>query len=89
MYSLVQRCTRRGITLLMTLEVAELYDIRHVSEQGLSHLADNVIVLQYAKDTAYVTRTLTVLKTRATRHEHAVRRYEITAEGLSLSETPL
>jgi circadian clock protein KaiC len=89
MYSLVQRCTRRGITLLMTLEVAELYDIRHVSEQGLSHLADNVIVLQYAKDTAHVTRTLTVLKTRATRHEHAVRRYEITAEGLSLSETPL
>jgi circadian clock protein KaiC len=89
MYSLVQRCTRRGITLLMTLEVAELYDIRHVSEQGLSHLADNVIVLQYAKDTAHVTRTLTVLKTRATRHEHAVRRYEITAEGLSLSETSL
>jgi circadian clock protein KaiC len=89
MYSLVQRCTRRGITLLMTLEVAELYDIRHVSEQGLSHLADNVIVLQYAKDTAHVTRTLTVLKTRATRHDHAVRRYEITAEGISLSETPL
>jgi circadian clock protein KaiC len=89
MYSLVQRCTRRGITLMMTLEVAELYDIRHVSEQGLSHLADNVIVLQYAKDNAHVTRTLTVLKTRATRHEHAVRRYEITAEGLSLSDTPL
>ena len=87
MFSLVQRCTRQGISLLMTLEVAELYDIRHVSEQGLSHLADNVIVLQYAKNTAHVTRTLTVLKTRATQHDHAVRRYEITAEGLTLADT--
>jgi len=87
MFSLVQRCTRRGICLLMTLEVAELYDIRHVSEQGLSHLADNVIVLQYAKDTAHVTRTLTVLKTRATQHDHVVRPYEITAEGLTLADT--
>ena len=87
MFSVVQRCTRQGITLVMTLEVAELYDIRHVSEQGLSHLADNVIVLQYARNTAHVTRTLTVLKTRATQHDHAVRRYEITAEGLTLADT--
>jgi circadian clock protein KaiC len=89
MFSLVQRCTRQGISLLMTLEVADLYDIRHVSEEGLSHLADNVIVLQYAKDTAHVTRTLTVLKTRATRHDQAVRRYEISAEGLVLTDTGL
>jgi len=88
MFSLVQRCTRKGVSLMMTLEVAELYDIRHVSEQGLSHLADNVIVLQYAQDTAHVTRTLTVLKTRATRHDQAVRRYEITPEGISLSDAP-
>jgi circadian clock protein KaiC len=89
MFSLVQRCTRQGIGLVMTHEVAELYDIKHVSEAGLSHLADNVIVLQYAKDTAFVTRTLTVLKTRATRHDHAVRRYEITAEGLKLADTSI
>ena len=87
MFSLVQRCTRKGICLLMTMEVAELYNIRYVSEQGLSHLADNVILLQYAKDTAHVTRTLTVLKTRATQHDHAVRTYEITPEGLTLADT--
>lgn len=89
MFSLVQRFTRQGISLVMTHEVADLYDISHVSEHGLSHLADNVIVLQYARDTAHVTRTLTVLKTRATRHDHGVRRYEITSEGLTLSDNPL
>lgn len=87
MFSLVQRCNRQGISLVMTHEVAELYDIRYVSEQGLSHLADNVIVLQYAKGTADVTRTLTVLKTRATQHDHAVRPYAITADGLVLDGT--
>src|SRR6266513_1342758 len=29
MFSMVQRCTRQGISLLMTLEVPELYDIRY------------------------------------------------------------
>jgi len=86
MFSLVQRCTRQNITLLMTMEVAELFDLRHISEGGLSHLADNVIVLQYVRGTGSVTRTLTVLKTRATRHDYRVRPYEITPRGLSLSD---
>ena len=88
MFSMVQRCTRQGITLLMTLEVPELYDIRYISEHGLSHLADNVIVLQYAKDSTHVTRTLTVLKTRGSHHEQNVRAYEITSEGLTLEDLP-
>ena len=84
MFSLVQRCTRQGITLLMTLEIPDLYDIRRISENALSHLADNVIVLQYARDATRVGRMLTVLKTRGSHHEPNVRRYEITAKGLRL-----
>jgi circadian clock protein KaiC len=88
MFSLVQRFTRQGISLLMTLEVPELFESRRISEGGLSHLADNVIVLQYVRGTATVTRTLTVLKTRATRHDHQVRPYEITPQGLTLIDPP-
>ena len=88
MFSLVQRCTRLGIALLMTLEVNDLYAITRISEHGLSHLADNVIVLQYGTDAGSnsIYRTLTVLKTRATRHDPAVRRYEITPRGMTLIE---
>ena len=86
MFSLVQRCTRQGISLLMTHEVADLFDIGHISERGLSHLADNVIILQYVKDATRVTRTLTVLKTRGSHHEQTVRRYEITKQGLRLED---
>jgi circadian clock protein KaiC len=86
MFSLVQRLNRQGISLLMTHEVADLYDIKYISEHGLSHLADNVIVLQYVNNTSRVTRTLTVLKTRGSHHEQSVRRYEITEKGLQLEE---
>lgn len=88
MFSLVQRCTRLGISLLMTLEVNDLYAISRITEHGLSHLADNVLVLQYDQDgaTSRVMRTLTVLKTRGTRHDSAVRHYEITSHGLTFAD---
>ncbi len=84
MFSLVQRLTRAGVSLMMTFEVAELNDTPRISQEGLSHLADNVIILQYVRGTDAITRALTVLKTRATRHDHGVRAYEITERGLSL-----
>ena len=67
MFSLVQRCTRRGISLVMIVEVPDMFEMRRISEHGLSHLADNVILLQYRREDARLARTLTVLKTRASR----------------------
>jgi circadian clock protein KaiC len=84
MFSLVQRCTRRGISLMMIVEVPELFELRRISEHGLSHLADNVILLQYVHDGARLARTVTVLKTRAMHHQPVVRRYEITEHGFKL-----
>jgi circadian clock protein KaiC len=84
MFSLVQRCTRRGISLMMIVEVPELFELRRISEQGLSHLADNVILLQYVRDGPRLARTVTVLKTRAMHHQPVVRRYEITEHGFKL-----
>jgi circadian clock protein KaiC len=84
MFSLVQRCTRRGISLMMIVEVPELFELRRISEHGLSHLADNVVLLQYIHDGARLARTVTVLKTRAMHHQPVVRRYEITEHGFQL-----
>ena len=50
MYSLVQRCARRGISLMMIVEVPELFQLRRISEEGISHLSDNVVLLQYVQD---------------------------------------
>jgi circadian clock protein KaiC len=86
MYSLVQRCARRGISLMMIVEVAELFQLRSISEQGLSHLSDNVVLLQYVQDGSRLSRAITVLKTRAAHHEPVAHRYEISKEGLVLGD---
>lgn len=86
MYSLVQRCARRGISLMMIVEVPELFQLRRISEQGLSHLSDNVVLLQYVQDGSRLTRAITVLKTRAAHHEPVAHRYEISEEGLVLGD---
>ena len=85
MYSLTQRCSRAGVSLMMTMEVPELFSMTRVSENGMSHLSDNVVLLQYVRDEDRLNRALTVLKTRASNHQPAVRRFEITPEGISLS----
>jgi circadian clock protein KaiC len=84
-YSLLHRCSRRGVSIMMTYEVADLTGTTRLTEYGASHLADNVVLLQYTGITQQrVSRTVTVLKTRATSHDPRVREYDITPEGITL-----
>jgi circadian clock protein KaiC len=86
MFSLAQRFTRAGVGLMMIMEVPELFQLRRVSEEGISHLADNVVLLQYVQEGPELIRALTVLKTRAMHHRPVVHRYEITEEGFVLGD---
>jgi circadian clock protein KaiC len=86
LYSLVQRCSRRGVSLLMTAELPDLFQLTRISEIGVSHLADNVVVLPYLRGPAGIRRTLTVLKTRASMHEPQVREFTITPAGITLGD---
>lgn len=84
LYSLLQRCSRRGIGVMMTFEVPELFGLTRLTEHGTSHLADNVILLQYRTVESALVRTLTVLKTRAGHHDVRIRQFEITKAGIVL-----
>jgi circadian clock protein KaiC len=84
-YSLAQRCSRRGISMIMTMEVADLFDVRRLSETGVSNMSDNVVLLQYVRRETRVKRTLTVLKTRASLHEPEIRDYVINERGSVLA----
>jgi circadian clock protein KaiC len=86
MYSLVQRFSREGVSLFMTSELPDLFRVSRLSEFGVSHLSDNVVVLQYIRDGSTVRRALTVLKTRASRHEPEIREFKITREGILLGD---
>lgn len=86
MFSLIQRFTHAGVSLMMIIEVPELFRLQRISEHGMSHLADNVILLQYVQDGPELARAITVLKTRAMHHHPVVRRYDITNQGFVLGD---
>jgi circadian clock protein KaiC len=86
LYSVLQRCSRHGVTLLMTWEIPQLFGVERLSDAGVSHLADNVVLLQYVRNQARIDRALTVLKTRASHHDPSIRYYHISAEGIALGD---
>src|SRR5205807_8835630 len=44
MFSLTQRLERAQVSLMMIVETPELFELSRISEHGLSHLADNVVL---------------------------------------------
>ncbi len=86
LYSLLQRCANQQVSVMMSQEVPALFGITHISEDGISHLSDNVVLLQFVPRDAQLRRAVIVLKTRASRHDPDVREFTITAEGIVLDE---
>lgn len=85
-YSFVQRCSRRGISVYMTMEVPDLFHLSRLSEWGISNMSDNVVLLQYVRSQSRVLRAVTVLKTRSSLHEPEIRQYRITEQGIVVGE---
>ena len=83
-YSLVQRLARAGVSLMVTLESTELFNITQLSELAMSHMADNVVLLQHLHSGHEMKRALTVLKTRGASHTASVQEFHITSGGIVL-----
>ena len=88
MYSLIQRCSRTGVSLFMTTELPDLFAVDRLSEYGVSHLSDNVLILQYIRDESTIRRAITALKTRASNNDPRVREFQIGSEGITIDDTP-
>ena len=86
LYSLVQRCARLGVSLMFTYETAELFRITRLSELGMSHIADNVVLLQHVQDGSQMRRALTVLKSRGSMNSAVISEFTISTEGITLGE---
>ena len=85
-YSLLQRCARANISVVMTQEVPDLFGVSRLSEYGISHLSDNVILLQFLRGDSRLKRALTILKARGSTHDPSTRQYEITTDGVILGD---
>ena len=85
-YSLTQRLSRAGVSPIMTSEIPDLFHVGRLAEYGISHLSDNVILLQYLRAESRLKRTVTVLKSRASAHDPEIREFDITPAGIVLGD---
>jgi circadian clock protein KaiC len=85
-YSIVQRFSRQGVSVLMTSEIPRLFGADLLSDAAISSLADNVVVLSYQRDRDTISRTISVIKTRASRHDPTIRRFVVEPRGIVLDE---
>jgi circadian clock protein KaiC len=85
-YSLLQRLSRASVSVMMTQEVPQLFGVTRLSEFGISHLSDNVVLLQYLPGHSRIKRAASVLKTRASEHDPRIREYDITKDGFTVGK---
>ena len=83
-YSLVQGFKSRGVTVIMTNEIMELFGPFLLSEYGVSFIADNVVLLRYVELGGRMSRALSVMKMRGSQHSKEIVEFEITGEGVKL-----
>jgi circadian clock protein KaiC len=83
-YSLLQRFARQGVSLLMTFEILDLFRTERLSDDAVSPISDNVVLLSYLLDEDLIKRTISVLKSRASQHDPAIRRFLIGRDGIAL-----
>ena len=85
-YSMVQRFSRQGVSVMMTLEVHDLFGTGRLSEGAISHLSDNVVLLRYIQEVAEISRAISVIKTRASRHVPVSFTFDIGPDGITLGD---
>ena len=66
--------------------IPELFGTRRLSEFLVSHLSDNVIMLSYYQDQGQVKRALSVIKTRASGHDPAMREFSVGPAGVTIND---
>ena len=71
---------------MFTYETMELFRISRLSEIGMSHVADNVVLLQHVQDGSEMRRALSVLKSRGSMHSAVISEFKISVDGITLGE---
>ena len=85
-YALVSFLKSRGITSVMTNEIAELFGFPKLTTYGVSAVMDSVILLRYVEMDSAIKRAIVVLKERGSDHDKSLREFEITSDGMRILE---
>jgi circadian clock protein KaiC len=86
--ALADELTRRGVTTLFTLETADLLGSGiELPIDGVSALADNIILLRHVELRSQLYRLISILKVRDHSYEGTIREFRITDRGVVVADT--
>jgi circadian clock protein KaiC len=86
--ALADELTRRGVTTLFTVETSDLVGSRiEVPIDGVSSLADNILLLRHVELRSQLYRLISILKVRDRAYDGAIREFQITDRGLIVADT--
>lgn len=90
LYALTQWFAVEGVTALLLLELTDLFEFTRISREEVSNVSDNIILLRFTPDER-MRRTIRIIKTRNSDHDHYERTLRITSSGVAVerAETPL
>jgi len=79
-YALTQWFAVENVTCMMTSELRELFEVQHISDQQISNMSDNLVLLGFTRGDE-MKRTIRIIKTRGSTHDNRLHFLEINAKG--------
>src|SRR5687768_4630826 len=80
-YALTQWFAVENVTCMMTIELRELFEIQHISDQQISNMSDNLVLLGFTPGPV-MNRTIRIIKTRGSSHDNRQHELEISDKGV-------
>lgn len=84
-YSLSQWFAVEGVTCLLLFETRELFEVHRISDQQVSNMSDNVLLLRFLKGKE-IKRTVRIIKTRGSAHNNREHELVITGNGVAIKD---
>lgn len=84
LHSLGRYLKNNGVTTTFVDETSEVIGEFRVTQDNISYLADNIVFLRHLELQGELQKAIGVLKKRTSDYERTLRRYEITAHGVTV-----
>ena len=86
LYRMIAVLTGMGVTVLMTSELEDRYEVLRFSSYGNAFLADAIIMQRYVEIGGQFKRVISVVKVRASAHSKDIRFFDIGPDGFTIGE---
>jgi circadian clock protein KaiC len=85
-YALTQWFAVENVTCMMTTELRELFEVGHISDQEISNMSDNLVLLGFTRGEE-MNRTIRIIKTRGSTHDNRQHLLEINDKGVVVKKS--